>query len=64
MKWDDTIKTEGSLAWDVGQTLNPKACPTSPGTHIVGPWVTDSIQVYKVLRTGAQYVGNWASRDS
>ena len=36
--------------------------PRSPGTHIVGPWVTDSIKVYRVLRTGTQHIGNWASR--
>ena len=36
--------------------------PRSPGTHIVGPWVTDSIKLYRVFRTGTQYVGNWASR--
>ena len=36
--------------------------PRSPGTHIVGPWVTDSIKSYRVLRTGTQYIGNWASR--
>ena len=36
--------------------------PRSPGTHIVGPWVTDSIKLYRVLRTGTQYIGNWASR--
>ena len=36
--------------------------PRSPGTHIVGPWVIDSINVYKDLRTGTQYIGNWASR--
>ena len=29
---------------------------------MVGPWVTDSIYLYRVLRTGAQYVGSWASR--
>ena len=34
----------------------------SPGTHIVGPWVPDIIQLYRDLRTGTQYVGNWASR--
>ena len=38
------------------------ASPRSPGTHIVGPWVTDNIKLYRVLRTGSQYVGNWASR--
>ena len=36
--------------------------PRSPGTHIVGPWVIDSKNVYKDLRTGTQYIGNWASR--
>ena len=35
--------------------------PRSPGTHTVGPWVTDSIQIYRDLRTGTQYIGNWAS---
>ena len=43
--------------------LNFKWCiPTSPGTHIVGPWVTDNIKLYRDLRTGTQYIGNWASR--
>ena len=36
--------------------------PRSPGTHIVGPWVIDSINSYRDLRTGTQYIGNWASR--
>ena len=36
--------------------------PRSPGTHIVGPWVIDSINLYRDLRTGTQYIGNWASR--
>ena len=30
----------------------------SPGTHIVGPWVIDSINSYGDLRTGTQYIGN------
>ena len=30
--------------------------------HIVGPWVTDSMKLYRGLRTGTQYIGNWASR--
>ena len=38
--------------------------PRSPGTHIVGPWVIGSIKLYRDLRTGTQYIGNWASRDS
>ena len=29
---------------------------------MVGPWVADSIRLYRVLRTGIQYIGNWASR--
>ena len=33
------------------------ANPRSPGTHIVGPWVTDSIKLYRDLRTGTQYTG-------
>ena len=37
-------------------------CPRSPGTHIVGPWVTDSFKFSRVLRTGTQYIGNWAFR--
>ena len=41
----------------------PEAFPRSPGTHIVGPWVTGSIELYRDLRTGTQYIGNWASRD-
>ena len=36
----------------------------SPGTHIVGPWVTDSIKLYRDLRTGTQYIGDWASKDN
>ena len=36
--------------------------PRSPGAHIVGPWVIDSINLYRDLRTGTQYIGNWASR--
>ena len=36
--------------------------PGSPGTHIVGPWVIDTISLYSDLRTGTQYIGNWASR--
>ena len=36
--------------------------PRRPGTHMVGLWVTDSIKLYRVLRTGIQYIGNWASR--
>ena len=35
--------------------------PRSPGAHIVGPWVIDSINAYRDLRTGTQYVGNCAS---
>ena len=35
--------------------------PGSPGTHVVGPWVPDSIKLYRDLRTGTQYIGNWAS---
>ena len=31
---------------------------------MVGPWVKDSIELYRDLRTGTQYTGNWASRDS
>ena len=36
--------------------------PRSPGTHIVGPSVIDIINSYRDLRTGTQYIGNWASR--
>ena len=36
--------------------------PRSPGTYIVGPWVIDSIGLYRDPRTGTQYIGNWASR--
>ena len=36
--------------------------PRSPGTHIVGPWVMDDTNLYRDLRTGTQYIGNWASR--
>ena len=38
--------------------------PRSPGTHVLGSWVTDSIKLCRVLRTGTQYIGNWASRVS
>ena len=38
--------------------------PRSPGIHIVGPWVIASINLYRDLRTGAQCIGNWASRGS
>ena len=38
--------------------------PRSPGTHMVGPWVTDNIKLYRDLRTGTQYLSNWASRAS
>ena len=38
--------------------------PRSPGTHLVGSWVIDSISVYRDPRTGTQYVGNWASRET
>ena len=38
--------------------------PRSPGTHIVGPWVTDNLKIYRDLSTGTQYIGNWASRGS
>ena len=34
----------------------------SPITHIVGPWVIDSIDLNRDLRTGTQSIGNWASR--
>ena len=36
--------------------------PRSPGTHIVGSWVIDSISSYRDPRTETQYIGNWASR--
>ena len=47
-----------------------RAYPRSPGTHIVGSWVIDSIRIYTDPRTGTQYIyiyiyiymGNWASR--
>ena len=45
-----------------GVILNAIYNPRSPGTHIVGPWVIDSIRVYRDLKTGTQYVGIWASR--
>ena len=45
---------------DISKRIPP--IPRSPGTHIVGPWVIDSINLYKDLRTGTQYMGNWASR--
>ena len=38
--------------------------PRSPGTYIVGPWVVDSTNLYRDLRTGTQYVGKWASRET
>ena len=37
--------------------------PRSPGTHIVGSWVIDSIGLYRDPRTGTQNTGNWASRE-
>ena len=46
-------------AWEI----NRQTCPRSPGTHTVGPWVVDSTNLYRDLRTGTQYIGNWASRD-
>ena len=36
--------------------------PRSPGTYLVGPWVIDSIGLYRDPRTGTQYIGNWAFR--
>ena len=36
--------------------------PRSPGTHIVGSRVRDSIGLYRDPRTGTQYIGDWASR--
>ena len=36
--------------------------PRSPGTHIVGSWLVDSISSYRDPRTGTPYIGNWASR--
>ena len=36
--------------------------PGSPGTHMVGSWVIDSISLYRDPRTRTQYVGDWASR--
>ena len=29
---------------------------------MVGPWVMDSIDLYRDLKTGTQYMGTWASR--
>ena len=47
------------LPWpDCGWPSNPR----SPDTHIVGPWVIDSISSYRDHRTGTQYIGNWALR--
>ena len=53
--------TRGVPAFLVG-FLPCSSNPRSPGTHIVGPWVTDSIKLYRDLRTGTPYIGNWASR--
>ena len=36
--------------------------PRSPGTHIVGSRVIDSIRLCRDPRTGTQHIGNWASR--
>ena len=36
--------------------------PRSPGTHIAGPWVVESTNLCRDLKTGTQYIGNWASR--
>ena len=46
-----------------GISINVIMVPRSPGTHIVGPWVIDSISSYRDLRTGTQYIGIWASRE-
>ena len=35
--------------------------PRSPGTHIVGSWLVDSISSSRDPRTGTPYIGNWAS---
>ena len=40
------------------------SCPRSPGAHIVGPWVMDSTNLYRDVRTGTQYIGNWSSWDA
>ena len=29
---------------------------------MVGPWIIDSVNSYRDLRTGNQHIGNWASR--
>ena len=46
-----------------GMTASQDRNPRSPGTHIVGPWVIDSINLCRDLRTGTRYIGNWASRE-
>ena len=51
---------KGFPFWDITNPVPPN--PRSPGTHIVGPWVTDNIKLHVDLRPGTQYVGNWASR--
>ena len=45
----------------MSRLLTPK--PRYPYSRSLGPWVTDSMILYRVLRTGTQYIGNWASRD-
>ena len=48
------------------ESCQPQVClgcyPRSPGTHIVGSWVIDSIILYRDPRTGTKYIGTWASR--
>ena len=49
-----------SCVWNPSRQLHV----TLEAHHIVGPWVTDNIDLSRDLRTGTQYVGNWASRVS
>ena len=44
------------------QNPGPQIHPRSPGTQIVRPWVIDSLNLYRDLKAGTQYIGNWASR--
>ena len=47
-----------SLAGSQKSQVNPR----SPGTHLVGSWVTDTRSLCRGPRTGTQHIGSWASR--
>ena len=52
--WGSVIEGSGSFEFEVYY-------PRSPGTHIVGSWVIDSICLYRDPRTGTQYIGKASS---